>query len=98
MAGQAVDGQRRPLRGLRLRVWAEVELPCYHRHALWPTLSGKRGEIRSRFGRCTVAGVEVWMAQPLAVVIVTDDPAALIDSVVPDCLNCTTCVGGLVNR
>jgi hypothetical protein len=30
------------------------------------------------------------MAQPLAVVIVTDDPAALIASFVPDCLNRTT--------
>jgi hypothetical protein len=38
------------------------------------------------------------MAQPLAVVIVTGEPAALTDRVVPDWLNCTTCVGGFVNR
>jgi hypothetical protein len=75
-----------------------AQKPRNHRHATCPTLSGKSGEVRSRFGRCTVAGVEVWMAQPLAVVIVSADPAALIDSVVPACLNCTTCVGGLVNR
>lgn len=37
-----------------------------------------------RFGRCTVAGVRVCMAQPVLEVIVTADPAALIDSVVPD--------------
>jgi hypothetical protein len=37
------------------------------------------------------------MAQPVPVVIVTADPAALIDSVVPDCRNVTIRVGGLAN-
>jgi hypothetical protein len=31
-----------------------------------------------------VTGVEAWMAHPAFVVMVTADPAALIDSMVPD--------------
>jgi hypothetical protein len=38
------------------------------------------------------------MAQPVSVVIVTADPAALIDSVVPDCRNFTIRVGGFSKR
>jgi hypothetical protein len=38
------------------------------------------------------------MMQPVSVVTVTADPAALIDNMVPDRLNVTICVGGFANR
>jgi hypothetical protein len=45
-----------------------------------------------------IVGVEAWMVQPASVVMVTADPAALMDKVVPDRLNVTISVGGFTNR
>ena len=55
---------------------------------------GWSAETRRRSGTCTVAGVDAVIAQPVPVVIVTADPAALMDTAVPDCLNVTIASGG----